>query len=103
MQLGAHQPQGWTHDLAGRMHSSSLAAKGSDGPAPRTRRKMREYVRRAEEEQPLTMQPHCPRACPAPRGTASDNCVTQMARTMYMQAVMELRDIARDHGTAIPR
>ena len=81
MQREVRQQQGWTHGPEGLMHSSSLAAKRSgtkatDGPAPLTRRKTREDVRRAEEEQPLTVQLHCPRACPALRGKASDNCVT---------------------------
>ena len=86
------QPQRGTRGQYGRMHSNTLAEKGivtkaSDGSDPVTWRKKRGYGKRADEEQPLTSQRHGPRTCPAFRGAASVDCVTQTAR---------------DTGTAIP-
>ena len=78
------------------MHNSTLAAKRSgakaiDGPAPLTRRKTREA------------QLYWPRTLPAFRGRASYNCACLKARTMCLQAVVDLRDTARGPDTVLQR
>ena len=81
------QPQSVFRGQDSRVHSNTLAAtasvtKATDGADPATRRKKRGYGKRADEEQPSTMQRHCQRACPTSRGAASDDRATQTARNI---------------------
>ena len=92
MRREARRPQSGTCGQDGRMHSNTLAAKGdvtkaTDGTDSVTRRKKSGYGKRANEEQPLTVQRQCRRARPASRGSASVDGATQTAK---------------DNGAAIP-